>query len=264
MKKTITILMINLLFFSCSSSDDSEGPQDNNTTFDIILTASSESVVIDELLTVNITSTSNITNIEGFANDQSISFNLQSDFGTGTTLYFSFDTLGNKTISVTAKNASGQESIKTISVDVERGNAIKINQLQINSFSDINNTWDPEFVDSDPNRLADVFFGIVKGKINPFEGGLNFQNWHTSIVKENQGDLTWDLSTENLYLDPNQLIRIGLADDDGGGISQDLLLGPPSYRELSFSEYIILAPSTVTVSDPSIDLEISLTLDWNN
>ncbi|MEL0651636.1 hypothetical protein V6246_09395 [Algibacter sp. TI.3.09] len=118
-----------------------------------------------------------------------------------------------------------EEVIKTMTVSITRGNTIRITSVKIISFSNINNTWDSEFSDSDTNRLADVFFNLRKQKPDSKQGGLSFQNWFKSEVKENQGDLTWDLSSKNLYLNPEFALQFSMADDDGG-VAQDIMLGP--------------------------------------
>jgi hypothetical protein len=260
MRKHILITLA-IILSACNSSDDTGGPN-NNSNLSLTVTASTSSAIIDEMIMVSVSADEAISSIEVSTDNFVTNYNQQSNFGTNTLLYLSFDTLGNKTISVRAKNTNGDEATKTLNVNISRGNAIKIEQLQVVSFYDINNTWDPEFGDTDTNRLADVKFALLKPKVNVFNNSVNISNWYESSIKQNQGDLTWDLSSANLYLNPNLSLRLGLGDDDGNGVGQDLLLGPPFDREITFEEYIATKPNTITLSDPSINLEIELTLNW--
>ena len=134
--------------------------------------------------------------------------------------------------------------------------------MLVNDFYDKGTTWDPEFSNTDPNRLADVSFSLSKPHIDLFSGQRFKALWYKSTVKENQGDLNWNLSQENLYVNPNALIHFGLADDDGGGVGQDLLLGPPFEKDINLSQYSNTQPSNITLEDSSINLEVSFGLEW--
>ncbi len=265
MKKYILIILI-LISSACSTSDVSTD-KSNNPTFSVDLSGDSTALV-DETIAIDITGNENImTLLASLDNFQTTVLNQTispQGFGTVTKLYFSFDDLGSKTIYIKAINNMGDESIKTFNVTVSRGNAIKIMSVQVVSFSNIDNTWDPEFPDTDANRLADVGFLLRKPKAGVTENSFNFKDWFRSAVKQNQGDLTWDLSSENLYLNPQFSLQYSMADDDGGGIGQDLMLGPPFEREITFQEHIATKPNVVSLKVPEIDLEVAFTIEWPN
>lgn len=261
--KNQILLILAILLTACGASDDGTDPS-NNSNFSISLAANSQ-VGVDEVIAVNITGNENIISLQGsLDNFETIIFNSsQSEgYGTNTTLYFNFDALGSKNMSIKAINNNGDESIQTVDISVIRGNAIKITGVQVLSFFNINGTWDPEFPEDDINRLADVFFSLRKPTVGRFNGDLVFTNWFLSEVKENQGDLTWELSAEDLYINPQRSLLLGLADDDGTFVA-DLLMGPPSERELTFTEHIATQPSTITLSVPEIELEVLFTVEWN-
>lgn len=261
--KNQILLILAILLTACSSSDDGTDPN-NNSNFSISLAANSQ-VGVDEIIAINITGNENIITLQGsLDNFETIIFNSsQSEgYGTNTTLYFNFDVLGNKSMSIKAINNNGDESIQTVDIFVIRGNAIKITGVQVLSFFNISGTWDPEFPEDDINRLADVFFSLRKPTVGRFNGDLVFTNWFLSEVKENQGDLTWDLSAEDLFINPQRSLLLGLADDDGTFVA-DLLMGPPSERELTFSEHIATQPNTITLSVAEIELEVVFTVEWN-
>jgi len=248
----------------CSSPDDSATLIIPTSTFAITATPSSTNVDVDQHFTVMVTSNQTMKNIEMSTDNFVTKSGLQSDFGTSKELYFNFDDLGTKTISIRAKNAANQVATKTITVNVLRGNAVKVTGLQILTFSNINSTWDPEFPTTNPNHLADVYFGFSKSRLENFYTNEYYSRlWYTSPVKDNQGNLTWNLTADNLYLNPNLALQFGLVDKDGE-LGQDLLLGPPDYKTLNLSSYLTTKPSTITYSFPEINLEFILTVEWAN
>lgn len=270
MKKTILLLLaFTILTIACSSSDDPSDPngKPNESSFSVELSGNAN-VGIDETFPLSITGNETIRTLQASLDDfQTTILNRTIDptgFGTNTTLYFSFDILGSKTISIKAINANGNESTKTFNVSVIRGDAVKIIGAKLISFSNINNTWDAEFPSTDENRLADVFLFFRKARVNILDNfNFTLSNWFKSSIKQNQGDLTWDLSSENLYISPLKKLLFSMADDDGGGVVQDLMLGPPFEREVSFQEHITNKPETITLSVSEIDLEVVLTVEWN-
>ncbi len=261
MKKAI-LLLSSLLLFCCSS----EVQNTTQNSFKINAVPSSTVVNVDQEFTITLSSTENMTGILYSFDNFSTERGLYSSFGTTKTLKFNLDKLGINTIYLKAVNASNISSeIKVIPITVIRGNAIKILGLQVVSFNGINTSWDPEFPVSDPNHLADVFFGFNKASINsPFADGYNYRNWYTSTVKQNQGDLTWSFATENLYIQPERTVRMGLVDQDTPPLGQDLMNGPPDYRDFNFSSYSSTKPTTITFTYPEINLEFVLTIEWSN
>lgn len=259
MKKIVTIILL-CLCLACGSSDDSGGPN-NNSNLNLTVTASASSAIVDEIIVVSVSSDEDLWGIETSTDNFQTYTDRQTNYGTNTTLYFSFDTVGAKTIGIRAKTSDGKEATKSINVSIARGDAITITQVKVLSFYDINNAWDPEYGSTDPNRLADVFFVFLKPRLNIYNGTSSSAVWYTSTIKENQGDLTWNVSGDNLYISPEYSLRYSMFDNDGV-LSQDVLLGPPSEYEISFTDYISTKPSTIILSVPSIELEVELTLDW--
>jgi hypothetical protein len=187
-----------------------------------------------------------------------------SDLGSSQTRFFKFDKLGStSTVYFRAKDADGNESDVVYTPNIIRGNSVKINRIQINSFAGINTTLDPEFAETDPNRLADVKFILRKTGVNSSDGSTtNRVNWYISPIKQNQGDLTWDLSGAELYINPELDIFYAMVDDDGNSV-QDLMQGPPFEREFKLSDFSATRPEQITFAVPSINLEVLFTVEWN-
>lgn len=254
------LYLLPLLLCMCGSPDNNQG---SVSTFSMAITPSATTVAIDEPFTITVTSNETMRWM-AVTKDGSDPVNFSgSDFSTSKVFYFTFDTLGSKTINIKVKNEKNEAVLKTVTITVTRGNAIKITGLQVKSFYNINNTWDPEYATTDINRLADVLFVLVKQQqSNPFYSEYyNNGSWCRSTIEENQGDLTWDLSSANLYINPNSSLQFGLSDMDGQ-LGQDLLMGPPDTKTIRFSSFIATKPSTITYSFPEVNLEFTVTVEW--
>jgi hypothetical protein len=262
MKKILLLFII--IFSACTNSDEKL----NGYNVDVVFV--NNVFQIDQEFIVSIISNEPIKEIwssfdnfatGGYTNYFSINNN---------TLRYSFDTLGEKNIALRIKNQKGEIAEKHISVNVVRGNSIKITGLQVLSFYGINTSFDPEYTNSNPESLADLKFGFSKYMIGfPFQipnvNQYSWKNWYSSSVILNQGNMTWDLHNSNLYINPNSTVRFGLVDIDENNIAgADLLNGPPDYRELSFQDYISSKPSTITYNFPEINLSLVVSINWPN
>lgn len=260
MNKIIIITFACLSLFGCSS----DSPPARVSTFNIELLPSTINVTVDEPFTITVNANEKIEFLGASLDNFTTGGLANYGFGSSTVLHFNFDSLGQKMILIKAFNSQNDVSQKQVVVNVTRGNAIKITGMKVVSFYNINQTWDPEYASTDPNRLADIFFGFTKSKIsNSFKNEYSLQRWFVSSVKENQGDLTWDLTNNALYCKSDNTLRVGFGDQDGS-LAQDLLNGPPDYREISFANYLVSKPNTITYSFPEINLQFILTVEWPN
>ena len=167
MKCLIYLTLVSFLMASCSSESNEN---ENSNTFSIALTPSATNVVIDQSFTINVGANEEIKELWVSTDNFATGGYAQRQFGTIYTLNFNFDTLCQKTISVRAKNQDNLVSEKQVIVTVSRGNALKINGVQVISFYGINTTYDPEFPATNPNHLADLRFGLSKNKLgNPVD-----------------------------------------------------------------------------------------------
>ena len=263
MKKIIGLVII-CLFIACSS-DDSNEENNNESSFVITLNQDINTASIDEIITINVSASETINRLDISKDGWQTSTNLSSpSFGNQTNVFIDYESTGNKIISIRATSTNGDTSERSVNVTIERGNAIKLQELQLNSFFDINETWDDEFGSIDPNRLADVFFILLKPRLNPFEGTRTTGTpvWYESSVETNQGDLHWNLQTNNLFVDPNLSLYIAFADADGGGLAGDLMLGPPFEREIRLSDYINSQPNPIPFNESGINLNFDLSVEW--
>ncbi len=184
MKRLIQLILV-IILSACSSSNDSIGDNnnddDNSSNFSISLSAL-DNAVIDESIAININANETLNNIQSSLDNFETTLFNRSDinFGTSTTVHFAFDALGEKSISIKAKNSNGDEVTENVTININRGDAVKINQIKVLSFSNIDGIWDSEFGDTDSNRLADY----ISAQTNP-------------IPFENQNiDLNFDLTVD--------------------------------------------------------------------
>lgn len=254
-----------ILLFTCSSSDDSN----SKSMFSVNITQDVNTINIGQITILTATTSESINSIN-FSLDGGATFNgeYSTNFGNTAKLYLDFDTIGTKNIVFRVKNSDGDIVDSPVTINVERGNAIQLKSLKLNSFFDMGKTWDAEYSDTNINRLADVFFVFLKPPLNVFTGtrsGIPTSSWlwYKSEIKMNESNLIWDLQNEDLYINIEELRPyIAFADDDGGGLVGDLMLGPPFERVIPFSDYIITKPPSILIEETNINLEYELDIDW--
>jgi len=173
MKSKIILLLISILIFSCNSSDnDIVEPQEEPLTVELVATKTTVSV--DEVVPFEVKTNRPFVSIEystdNFITSKTFGKSQGDSFGTSLTLYIDTAKFGNITYSIRVVDAndSQKNATSTLNFRVEKGNAVHIKEVLVNDFYDKDNTWDTEFSNTDPNRLADVFFSLSKPHIDLF------------------------------------------------------------------------------------------------
>lgn len=266
-KLKFLFITIALLNFSCSSDSNNSNEEDiTENLLEIDIEISGNQFEVDKPISFNIISNQNINEVcvsfDNWDNFSCLAALDDSGLGFSKTIYTSFDQLGLKTINTRITNLDNEIEEETFQIEIIKGSSVKINRINLISFSNINGTWDPEFSGND--ALADLKFALVKTYITTSFDTMEFDSktWYISDVLMNQGNLTWDLSQEELYIDPNLNFGFGLGDNDGGGIGQDLLLGPPFEITYSLQDFINEQPNSATLIKEDIDLEVEFELVW--
>ncbi len=266
--KKIFLILSSTLVLSCSSDDSSSTattPTNNTPTpesYEITVTPSGTTVAVDETFTVDVSSDDALKFVmysyDNFASQNSEYFGDTNDVQ----LQFSYAELGTKTLYIKAMNMDNEVStIKTVSVTVVRGNALKITGIEVVSFYGMGTSWDSEYPDTDPNRLADVAVGFAKKEItNPFTGFSANRPWFVSDINYNEQSLTWDFSADSYYVQPNKTVLMEVVDDDGGVV--EALMPIPVGYTIDFTPYLDTKPTSMTFSYPSYELEFIMTVEW--
>ncbi|MEH6408411.1 MAG: hypothetical protein V7767_14130 [Leeuwenhoekiella sp.] len=259
MKKIILLWALGLCI-SCSS--DSPEEEEVVEDFNVELVPSTTEIVIDVPFTIKIQSGEPINEIS--INDSSwigasIGEALQGD---ELTLHFQFGYVRNEEVILGITTVSGKKITKTLNFNVQRGNAVKITRFKINSFYNIDDTWDDEYANNDPNRLADVIFGFVKPTVGNFSTSSNGSiRWYISPVYPNQQQLDYDLSQENLYIAYNSHFTFGMADDDGNGVGQDLTRSSTDV-DINIKDYSEIKPNEINIKNEEYGFDVTFTLEW--
>lgn len=256
MKKIVSLITV-LLLISCSSEDSS-------FKFDAVVNTSK--VIVDKPFTITVSSDVNIMGIRySFDNFKSGLGEFSSvGYGTSKVLHFKFLSIGKKTIYIKIVKADNTESeTKAITVDVEKGDSVRITGLTITSFDGIDSVWDPEYDKSNPNSLADVRFSFSKnGSLNAFGEQGTVVNFYLTSIKENQGDLTWSFLAEDLYINPEEYFTFNIFDQDGPNLAQ-LLSSSVNVPHIYMHQYAATKPTSIKVSFPeSNSVEFTLNLEW--
>jgi hypothetical protein len=261
--KKITTIFCCLLLVACSESSSEINTEPE--VFEFTATPSATTVNIDQLLTINLSAAEVITEVwPSFDNFQTGGF-AQNGFGSNANIYFAFQTLGPQTLKIRCKNAAGLLGEKSITVNVVRGNAVKIKSIELLNFTGINTDLDTEFPAGSIDAKGDLRFGFQKIQIGNFrQSAFNYRQWYFSAVQLNQQSLFWNLENENLYVVPSSVLRFGAGevDDEIGMI--DFFMEAPYYGEINFSNYETDRPEFITITYPNQNVTIRVGVEWAN
>ncbi|RXG23331.1 hypothetical protein [Leeuwenhoekiella aequorea] len=269
----IKLILASILFLAMLSACDSE----SNTEEDIPeqlpalrvqITTNTATPFVDYVLEATISTSNPIKEIE-VTDNGGLSYTTKvsstgDDLGTTLDLFFMYPTLGAYKLEFLVTDIYNQKVPFSETITVTRGNAVRIISAEVISFYNKDQTWDPEFNANDSNRLADVKIAFSKSKlVERFDTpSFEFDTWYISETRENQTDLFFDFSSEDLYIDLAKEVRITLRDDDGKNIGQSLMLDTPDYRILDFKEYNTRRPTKITLRDAAINFEMKFIVEW--
>lgn len=266
MVKKLLLLWILSISFACSTDSPKEELPAPVQNFDVSITPSAGEVFLDVPFTIKVQANVGIHEISRiFENrvESIISLNpgtaLEAD---RLNLNLGFGFLGNETVVLEFTSITGKKLTKTLNFVVKRGNAVKIVGFKINSFYNMHGTWDEEFSETDPNRLADIHFGFRKLR----QGHISNPNptlgpWYLSPVYPNMQQLEFDLSQAGLYISENSRLELGLSDADEDGTGQDLTMG---YRELwiKLMDHKDAKPAEINLANEEYGFDVTFYLEW--
>lgn len=265
-KLKLFFLLFLTILSSCTPNSENEEIVSDKISIEIGI--SNEEFEIDKPISFTVKSNQNIREIcISIDNWKSTTCRLAFDgenLGKSMVINLSRDKIGPNTIYISIENEKFEKMKKNFQVEIIKGESVKITAIKLISFKNINGSWDTEYSDTDINRLADLIFGLQKDYIQTSFDGIKYsrKTWFISDVLLNQGNLNWNLTDQGLYINPNFKFTFGLGDDDGNGIGQDILLGPPSDLEFSFKDFIQDKPNTVTLKKTDVELEVEFELEW--
>lgn len=262
MKKYLSWISMILIISSCTPESDPIEIEKKSIKVD--LHASSLTLEVDEMATVTIDSDTPLKEVAWIAED----FTKTRTAMTGESLpadmelFFQFPNPGIYLIPLKFTGTNGETVRKQLQFEVIRGNTVQITGINVNNFFGKGESWDPEFSEDDPQRLADLILALEKIHQTDFtKKEYSKGTWYISEVHENESSLSWDLSEEQLFLNPLFGFHLGLGDVDEGNIGQNLLVNLPSYF-IDLRIEMENKPESVSLIDESVDLDITIFLDW--
>lgn len=263
MKKLLSTLCFVLFLTSCSTESVTI-PEVTPESLDVKLTPSSLSLGVDEMAVVEVESSGSLQEVvwKGEGVTRSISaFELQG-LGSNLELFFQFPRVGSYPVNLEFTDVHGVTLQKQLVFNVQRGNTVQITKIEVHNYLDKGNSWDPEFSDENPERLADIVLALEKTmSFNFSKKEFSTGSWFISEVHKNESSFTWELMTEKLYVNPLNSFHFGLADEDEGGMAQNLMLDYPT-RFVDLRPYMEERPASIDFNVESIGLEVTFHLDW--
>ena len=264
MKHIFYIILATILLTSCGDNND-DSPTQNQTPYEVTLTATTNQVEVDEIVELLATTNSSFKTLS-VSKDGGATFPISqtTTFNNPINLYVDFSTPGDKHVVLRATNNEGQTTESSVFITVIKGNAVKLESLQLNTFHNMGGTWDSEFPTSNPNHLADPFFVIFKKVIDLYNGSpVGRKIIFRSDTRMNETNLNWNVSNEELYvnLQYNDMY-ISFVEDDLNGFIQELMIMPPKERLIPLNTISNTQPTTATFQETDIDLEYQVNLNW--
>ena len=266
MSKKLILLWLLVVCFSCSPDSQNEEVSEIEKTFDVNFITPKSQILVDVPFQIQVESNDPIYEINRITNNGSQGIvaampgtALEDQF---LILNLQFATLGNQEAKFEFISTSGKKAYKTFNFEVVRGSAVKLIGFKINSFYNINGTWDAEYAENDTNRLADIIFSFQKLNTAHFsDPKQSLTHWYLSPVYPNQQQLEWNLSQKELYISDRSIFEIGIGDDDGDGIGDDLTR---SFRGLNIrlNDYRDSKPSDINISSEEYGIDVSVQLEW--
>ena len=251
--------------FSCSS-DSNEIPEPELEAFDVSFTPSADFAYVDKAFSVQVTGTAKIHEIKQVFTHSSLSVGGDGMYGEidpeFRTLHYQLPDVGVEKMDFIFTDVNGREIEKSFEVNVLPGDAVQITGMKINSFYNIHETYDPEFAEDDPNRLADIIFAFHKVYSRNFSTEENYNSmWFLSEVYPNEQQLEFDLTDKDLYIAPYARFDLGIGDHDEDGLGEDLARDP---SQMNVNLYFLQQekPSEVHIIKEDANVDITIFLKW--
>lgn len=266
MIKKLIALWVLAISFACSTDSPEEELPAPVQNFEVSLTPSASEVFVDVPFTVKVQANEGLYEISRIFENRVESITslnpgiaLQAE---SLNLHFGFGFLGTETVVLEFTGITGKKLTKTLNFDVKRGNAVKIVGFKINAFHNMNGSWDQEYEDTDPNRLADIVFGFRKMRQGHISNEYPIMSpWFLSPVFQNMQQLEFQLSHKELYISENSRLELGIIDADEDGTGKDLSMGYNDL-EINFMDYKATKPSEINLANEEYGFDVNFYVEW--
>lgn len=189
---------------------------------------------------------------------------MNNDLGRSVPASISMSTTGSKTVTITVQDMNGNVGEHQFNIQVGLEKTLRIKKISLTKYQGMGETLDPEFSSDDPNRLADLAFLIEKrfSGINIDENNLSNIGDFFSETLSNEGEMSWDLTGNEIILGDKMSFFFSLYDIDDNGAMENLIESAP-YLILDFSSYIETRPTQVTFQDELDTITVVFDIEWN-
>ncbi len=261
------LLLIALFgMLSCSSDSSEIIENEPEINIEVTLTPSAEFALVDKPFTIKVSSNSQIHEIKQIFENGSVSVGGDGESGVidsqFETLHYQLPNVGLEKMNYVFTDINGKQVTKSIDITINRGDAVQITGLKINSFYNIHGTYDEQYAENDPERLADIVFAINKAF------SWNFANedrskgrWFLSEIYPNEEKLEFDLRDDELFIAPYANFEVGIGDHDEGGIGSDLARDA-SGMTVNLYPLQYEKPSEIHIIKEDADVDITIFLEW--
>lgn len=260
------MLWLLAVSFACSTDSPDEKIDKPVQNFEVSLTPSANEVFLDVPFTLKAEANEGIQEVTRIFENRVESIN---SLAPGTALeeerlnlHLGFGFSGTETVSLEFTSVTGKKLTKNLNFEVKRGNAVKLVGLKVNSFYNMNGSWDEEFSETDDNRLADIRFALRKLRQGHFSNpNPALASWYLSPVYPNTQVLEWDLTQEGLYILETSRLELGIADVDEDGTAQDLSMGS-NQLTINMADYRGTKPTEIKFVNEENNFDVVLRVEW--
>lgn len=275
MKNTLSLFTsILVLYILVSCSSDSSGDSSNeipNEPVDFSIDLDRTVFGKDERIAINVSSSENLTQgcigSNFFTNDMSEVKICRLDSGLGSEfeINFSFQTVGSKAFYVEVQTADLRVGRFDGEVTIdELTNSVRIKKITVNDYTNKGNAFDSGFTDTDPERLADLFFKVEKRYVTisvddedaPIYKGEDFL---TSNILENETGFEWNYDGNELLVNKDNILGIQLLDDDGESNEPEII----GFIFVNFNDFVEEKPEQISIKSDLSRLDITIDVEWN-
>ena len=266
---TTSILVLFLFFEISCSSDSSENetvPETFENEFALSIDLDRTVFGVDERILINASSPETLTRgciitENGFDIDKCLAGALDRQFYVN----LSFQDTGSKTITIEAQTPDLRVARIERQIEIDSfTNSVRISKITVNKYPNMGLTNDPEFSDSDPERLADLVFRINKRHViidvtDEPTPRYNFVDLPDTSVIENESSFEWNFEGNEMRFNRDNALFFELFDFDGGQ-NLDQVLGNVV---VLFWNYADEKPSQINVDNFGGSIDVTFDLEWN-
>jgi hypothetical protein len=265
MKKILLFIALTGML-SCTSDSTEIIEPEPQKNFDVTLTPSSNFSIVDKAFTIKLSSTSEIHEIKQVF--ETGTFAVGGDGTNGVidsrykTLHYQLPDVGVETMNYVFTDIYGKQVTKSLDVNVTPAEAVQITGLKINSYYNIHGTYDEQYDENDPERLADILFAFSKAYSRNFSTEEARKNlWFLSDIYPNEEKLEFDLQDEQLFIAPYASFEVGIGDHDEGGMVEDLARDP---SQMTVNLFLLQneRPSEIHIIKEDANVDITVLLKW--